>query len=68
MLKTEDLQFYACNVDFSKVGSFEVFCTSGPANGSELHYTILYSVKKVLEEPVPQEEVMDRQAPTNSTQ
>lgn len=61
-------QFYACNVDFIKVGAFEVFCTSGPANGSELHYTILYNVKKVLEEPVPQEEVPDRQAPTNSTQ
>ena len=62
-------QFYACNVDFMKVGAFEVFCTSGPANGSELHYTILFNVKKILEEEVaPQAEVPDRQPPTNSTQ
>ena len=32
-----------CSSDFTRVGSFDVFCFSGLSDGSELHYVVINS-------------------------
>lgn len=64
------VNFEACNVDYipGDSGAFEVYCSSPPAEGSELHYTILVDYKEVIAEEIEETaaEIPGRQQ--NSTQ
>jgi hypothetical protein len=59
--------FEVCNVDYMYDGAFEVFCNSPPAEGSELHYNILYDDKTVIEDTVKSFEEIKKRT-SNSTQ
>ena len=41
IVNTFQSNFVVCNVDYMYDGAFEVNCTNAPANGGQLHYTIL---------------------------
>jgi hypothetical protein len=41
IVNTFQSNFVVCNVDYMYDGAFEVNCTNAPANGGQLHYTIV---------------------------
>lgn len=41
IVNTFQSNFVVCNVDYMYNGAFEVNCTNAPANGGQLHYTII---------------------------
>jgi hypothetical protein len=41
IVNTFQSNFVVCNIDYMYDGAFEVNCTNAPANGGQLHYTIV---------------------------
>lgn len=73
IVNTFQSNFVVCNVDYMYDGAFEVNCTNAPANGGQLHYTIvnLPASDEGAQATVPQQvanQIAQRENAANQTQ